>query len=405
MNYTPTAKILDLGDNAFITVCVEGETITLRKNAGEENFNLALDALRNEDWESLYRYMRPIKSYVVNFDGISVDNATGEVLWNGEPIHHVVMDRISTFALNGLDYQPLCKFFTKLMNNPSARAVRELYTFLEHQNLPITDNGNFLAYKGIMSDWYSVTGGKTNILLQGSVREDGRIYNGVGEVIEFPRNEVDDDKDVGCSYGLHAGTYEYASGFARGRMVLVEINPADVISIPTDCSFQKLRTCKYKVVDSFDAPLNEHLYESRFDDDDEEYEEYDKQCDCCLCDCSECDCSDCECSDCNCSHHHWSDCEYQPTDPNFEEDYGNLILDFECSDSAWINSVEWYSVAPEPLPDNSKGTLIIWTSDGRNLVYENFPYSVAVEFQQNVNNGGSAGKFYNTRIRNSFDLK
>jgi len=91
------------------------------------------------------------------------------------------------------------------------------------------------------------------------------------------RNKVDDDKNIGCSYGFHAGTLEYATGFAcsNDKLVLVEIDPADVVSIPTDCNFQKLRTCRYKVVAEYERPLEEQVYQSRFstehdDDVDEE---------------------------------------------------------------------------------------------------------------------------------------
>jgi hypothetical protein len=85
----------------------------------------------------------------------------------------------------------------------------------------------------------------------------------------MPRNKVDDNKDVGCSKGLHAGTLEYASGYAcdNDKLVLVEIDPADVVSIPTDCEFQKLRTCKYKVVAEYERPLTEAVYPSHYDTD------------------------------------------------------------------------------------------------------------------------------------------
>jgi hypothetical protein len=63
-------------------------------------------------------------------------------------------------------------------------------------------------------------------------------------------------------------------------LVVVEINPADVVSIPTDCECQKLRTCKYKVVSEYEVPLEDLAYESRFttdydDDVDREWDDED----------------------------------------------------------------------------------------------------------------------------------
>ena len=77
---------------------------------------------------------------------------------------------------------------------------------------------------------------------------------------------MDDNKDRHCSHGLHIGSYDYADGWAGsdGRLLLVEFDPQDAVSVPTDCSFQKLRVCKYTVVaDLTDckAELNKAVYE------------------------------------------------------------------------------------------------------------------------------------------------
>jgi hypothetical protein len=76
----------------------------------------------------------------------------------------------------------------------------------------------------------------------------------------MPRNFVCDDAGIGCSDGFHAGSLDYAEGFGRGgNLMVVEINPADVVSVPNDSDCQKLRTCKYKVVSLFKRKLVEPL--------------------------------------------------------------------------------------------------------------------------------------------------
>jgi hypothetical protein len=150
------------------------------------------------------------------------------------------------------------------MENPSRRAVEELYLFLEHKHLPICEDGDFLAYKSVTNDYKD--------------HHSGRFYNGVGEVLDMPRNAVCDDADVGCSYGFHAGSYEYASTFGGGdsRLVIVKINPADVVSVPKDCDCQKLRTSRYEVVKDFEQvyrkPLNTEFTSYDEDYDDEDYD-------------------------------------------------------------------------------------------------------------------------------------
>lgn len=219
------------------------------------NYEPVLEAVRNGDEttiESLCNVAKTIETFTEG--NVSVKN--GHVYYGNLLLEGVIVDRVIGFIKEKLPVQPLLRFINKLHQNPSARAVTELYRFLEHKNLPITPTGNFLAYKGLQSDYFSVTAGNIEVI-KGKV-VNGKIFNGVGEEIEVRRNQVCDNKDIACSKGLHAGSLKYATEFARGKVVIVEIDPADVVSIPTDCEHQKLRTCKYKVVGEYELPLNDN---------------------------------------------------------------------------------------------------------------------------------------------------
>ena len=126
------------------------------------------------------------------------------------------------------------------MENPSLRAVEELYGFLEVCMLPITEDGHFLAYKKVRSDFKDIY--------------SGTMDNSVGQVLDMPRNSVDEDKDRTCSSGLHFCAKSYLSHFGSwnssgNRVVVVKINPRDVVAIPSDYNNAKGRTCRYEVVD------------------------------------------------------------------------------------------------------------------------------------------------------------
>jgi hypothetical protein len=282
--------------SGFITVVLDGERHSI--NAGNGMFSKALEAYKVNDWDAFIGCVNPtirLKSLYASYEGIEVKD--GNLYVFDEPVHSTLATRVLSFLEAGLDCVHLFKFILKLNLNPSKRAVDELYTFLEHRALPITDNGNFLAYKAVREDYTD--------------KYTGKFINTIDAVLEMPRNKVDDDKNVGCSYGFHAGTVEYAKDFlgGSGHLMIVEINPADVVSIPTDCQFQKLRTCKYKVVGEYEIDLTDPLYASRFetdqDDDvdlwgDEDDDEYPN--------CSDCgeesygNCDDCDCCEgcCNC---------------------------------------------------------------------------------------------------------
>ena len=82
----------------------------------------------------------------------------GVVRYQEHEVHNHVVERVLDFMRGGLPYKPLVKFLDKLMANPSRRAVNELYSFLEHKAMPLTPDGNFLAYKGVkedFTDWHS----------------------------------------------------------------------------------------------------------------------------------------------------------------------------------------------------------------------------------------------------------
>lgn len=266
----PTSVVAVVGNNQYTA------------DSSHVNWNVILETIRNNDADGLINAIdikRSFENYVVG----NVRVVGSEVFYDNTRLGGVVVDRIFDFMSNKLPVEPIMLFINKLFQNPSSRAVNELYTFLEHKNMPITSEGNFRAYKGLRDDFYSVTSGNLT-LVQGKVK-DGNIYNGVGETIECIRHQVDDNKDHTCSYGLHAGSLEYAKGFAQGKMVIVEINPADVVSIPSDCDGQKLRTCKYKVVEEYVAPLDDtYVKTSSFnanpmptslvDDDSHDYDNY-----------------------------------------------------------------------------------------------------------------------------------
>jgi len=293
--------------SGWIKVIADGKDYFI--SASSPLYPKAFDAFKAKDWESFFCAVDPsvkINSLFAKYETVEVKN--GLLYVDGDVVDSVVSDRLIQMLSNEVDVLPVLKFVYRLRLNPSSRAVNELYTFLEHKCLPFTESGTFLAYKAVRPNYHD--------------KHSGRFDNSVGNVLEMPRNKVDDNKDVGCSYGFHAGTLEYASGFAGmgDKIVLVEIDPADVVSIPTDCEFQKLRTCRYKVVEEFERPLTEPLYESRFTtENDDEVDEYWQGNE--WSDCGNCNCGDCACCSDSCDCEQDSDtgcCMADPDEPKTE---------------------------------------------------------------------------------------
>lgn len=188
-----------------------------------------------------------------------------KIYYKGEELPTAFERKVISIIRDGLPLEHFEKFWQNLNENPSRQSVEELTQFLEYKELPITEDGHFLAYKGVQDNYYSSSGNIETKVLQGSVNTAGQIYNGIGEVIEVRRRDVDDNRSNHCSYGLHCGSLDYARGFAP-RLIIVKVNPADVVSVPSDYSCQKCRVSKYEVV----ADYVEEITSSVVDEDGQE---------------------------------------------------------------------------------------------------------------------------------------
>ncbi len=199
-----------------------------------------------------------LKTAVENYTVGRLSVSPSAVTYGGRPIHTVDAERVLSFMKEGLSYKPIANYIEKKMKNPSARAIAEMYNFLEHRGMPLTIRGTFLAYKGVTLDFWSIKGNTNTVIVNGRTDSQGKIHNAIGEVIEVERSSVDDNFHNDCSFGLHAGSLAYAKGWGH-RVVIVEIDPADVVSVPADCNCQKLRCCKYTVIGEYAGPLPDTL--------------------------------------------------------------------------------------------------------------------------------------------------
>ena len=228
------------------------------------NYKMILEALPTATSDELLEIV-DIEKAVLSFSDGLVEIKNGQVTYEGEAVHGSISKRILEFMSKGLPFQPLVIFLKNLMENPSMQSQKELYDFLEHESLPITEDGYFLAYKAVRSDYMD--------------KYRGTFDNHVGNVCQMTRSKVDDDRSRGCSNGLHAGALNYVAGYgsveSNDKIVIVKINPKDVVSVPSDCNYEKLRTCRYEVVGEYQGELLKPLYNASLENG--VYDEYDDE--------------------------------------------------------------------------------------------------------------------------------
>lgn len=233
-----------------ITVFVDGKSYTVSRTA--KTFDLVLNAIKANDLDGLRAALDIRSSIAESLNRVS-DKVTindGEILYGDRPVTGLVASRIFEMLSLSLDVKPMVRFIENLMQNPSNRAVNELFGFLDACSLPITEDGYFLAYKRVRGDYLDCY--------------SGTMDNSVGNVLRMERNEVDEDSDRTCSHGLHVCSYDYLQHFSGDRIVVCKINPRDVVAVPKDYNNSKMRVCEYEVVD--EIPVVDYMPSKRLTD-------------------------------------------------------------------------------------------------------------------------------------------
>lgn len=252
-----------------VSIYGNGKNVTVSND--HANYDKILELLKeNEDVEKIFELVDIKKTLAsVTYEKLSfTEKEDGSIysVYDGQEFElaPALQKRLYYLMKNSSTaddtYTSFLKFLNNLYQNPSYRSIHQLYGFLTANDLPITSNGTFLAYKKVASNYKDIF--------------SGTFDNSVGKTVSMPRNQVEDNPDKTCSAGLHVCSYDYLSNYGStdsslDRVVVVEVNPKDVVSVPTDYNNAKMRVSSYTVVDEipsyFDAKLSSYSTVSHAD--------------------------------------------------------------------------------------------------------------------------------------------
>ena len=220
-----------ISDEGNISIVLKGKQYFVSSTDGDHP--LVMEALKSDKTEDEILLIIDKEARVQDYlEDSDVKIKDGCVIYQEEEVHNALTEKIIGFMRLGLPVQPLINFLKNMMRNPSFASRKELFDFLSHKSLPITEDGCFLAYKAVGNNFMD--------------KWSGTVDNSIGETPTMARFGVDDDRNNGCSAGLHAGTLEYVQSYGRfcededstDQCIIVKINPEDVVSVPTDCNCQ-----------------------------------------------------------------------------------------------------------------------------------------------------------------------
>jgi hypothetical protein len=250
------------GSNITVVIGTTPHTIS----RSHITYNKVLEAIKANDWDTVGALVEP-KQVVLNFGQGNVSIEGEKIFWKGREMHNALTKRMVAMIQEDFPVEPLIAFMENLMENPSKRAVNELYGFLEKNTLPITSDGCFLAYKKVRQDYLDCHSGtvlnkpaaymtdEDTAALEEAVGKNNEVAVEVVDgvtVVSMERNLVDDDQNRTCSTGLHFCSQDYLRSFGGERIVILKINPRDVVSIPNDYNDSKGRCARYEIVDEID---------------------------------------------------------------------------------------------------------------------------------------------------------
>ncbi len=162
----------------------------------------------------------------------------GKVLIYGkEELPYELNNKLLQMVEANISVKPLLNFWDRLHNNPSPSARKGLYGFMLSNQVPLNEDGTFLTYKKVNKNYKDI--------------HTHTFDNSVGKIVRMTRKDVVEDPNQTCERGLHVAAFDYAKtqyGAAKDPIIVCEVDPANVVSVPTDYNQQKMRVCEYRVV-------------------------------------------------------------------------------------------------------------------------------------------------------------
>ncbi|AIZ02928.1 RIIB lysis inhibitor [Escherichia phage vB_EcoM_VR26] len=219
----------------FVSI-TEGRTVW-NATKDHKHFDAIIQALKESRFDDAIEFIS-IKAAVQKYVKGDVRIEGGSLFYQGIELRSGLVTRIINSMQNGEDFEFYLPFLENLLENPSEKAVQRLFDFLVANDIEITEDGHFIAWKMVRSTYKDC--------------HSNTFDNSPGQYVKMPRSRVNDNDEQTCSTGLHVCSKGYiGSGFGHGdgRIVSCKVHPRDVVSIPVDYGDSKMRVCGYLVLD------------------------------------------------------------------------------------------------------------------------------------------------------------
>lgn len=222
-------------DQSFITIFESSKPHRL--NANHPAAPRVKELLAKQDFPAAIRLMSPsetLKDAIQQNSEPKLTYTEGKLCWSGTTIDADLQQRIVSALQANQSIAPFINFLNKCDENPLPAAIAGLYSFVSHRSLQITKDGDILGYKNVRTDFHD--------------HHTGKYDYSPGNLVIMDRIDVEYDPQNECSRGLHFACLSYAKSFHPGNpIVIVRVNPADIVSIPK-YDPKKARACRLESI-------------------------------------------------------------------------------------------------------------------------------------------------------------
>lgn len=228
---TATAIPYVLQDN-YISVLLNGKSYQATK--GQPTFKQLHRALKREQWSRVPKLVSLTAQLAERMHGKVDVNAEG-VFYKGQKVDNSLSAKILELIEHEKPVSGWLRFMDNLYQQGDVNTVNRVYDWINSGRYAITSDGCIVGYKVVDKNYKD--------------KHTHTVDNHIGARPLMARSAVDPNEYVECSRGYHVCVRGYIRGFysAGDHIMVVKVNPADVVASPVNFGNQKFRCWTYEV--------------------------------------------------------------------------------------------------------------------------------------------------------------
>lgn len=255
----PDHLLLRMTDN-----CSNGKSITALINFWKLLLLNPDTHVRKDLFNFMEHYDFPItdNGYFIGYRACKQTNKTYSAVTNFVPKEYLML---KAEGANPADYTAV-----KDPNGGDLKAVRT--------EVLVDDSGNFIAPENVLGNLQEMFEEQNNGLVEAPEFTDffsGSTHVRLGGTVSMPREDCDNDPNQACSRGLHIGTPQYVQNYGGRNAAYIAclVNPMNVVAVPADYSYMKMRVCEYYAYGMVDLDQGVEIRTPYFEIDYKTWEE------------------------------------------------------------------------------------------------------------------------------------